>query len=333
MGPRIGKIAGHEMKQLGVGVIGAGPWGGTLARTFSRIPGVDLRWICDLDADRRSDARAAHPGAVVTAEVEEVLADPAVGAAVVAVDAARHHSVGLQVLVADRHLLVEKPMALSVADAAALYQAASDRSRVLTVGHLLLHHPAIRRSKELIATGALGTPLYFESTRTAVGALRRDRSAWWTLAPHDISLALHLFEATPVRVSAIGYRANGETDVAVFCTVLFADGRMAHLHAARLAAANERRFSIVGSERALTFDELAPEQSLRLSEPGRADGAVSREDIPRGDPLFTQCAHFVSCAANDHAAGGNGHHALTVVRILEAGARSMAAGGAPIEVT
>ncbi len=325
-------MAGHKMKQLGVGVIGAGPWGGTLARTFSRIPGVDLRWICDLDADRRSDARAAHPGALVTADLDEVLADPAVGAAVVAVDAARHHSVGLQVLLADRHLLVEKPMALSVADAAALYQTASDRSRVLTVGHLLLHHPAIRRCKGLLDAGALGSPLYFESTRTALGGLRRDRSAWWTLAPHDISLAVHLFGAAPVSVSAIGYRAHGDSDVASFCTVNFADGRMAHLHDARLAAANERRFSIVGSERALTFDELAPEQ-LRLSEPGRAGGTVSVEEIPRGDPLFTQCAHFVSCAANDHAAGGNGHHALTVVRVLEAGARSMAAGGAPIEVT
>jgi predicted dehydrogenase len=322
------------MGPLGVAVIGAGPWGGTLARTFARIPGVELRWICDLDENRRSEAGAAHPAASITATVDDVLGDPAVAAAVVAVDAPRHHSVGLRVLSADRHLLVEKPLALSVADAAALCEAATARARVLTVGHLLLHHPAVQRAKQLLDAGALGRPLYFEAARTVTGTTRRADSAWWTLAPHDVSLALHLFDGVPVTVSAVASRSGSGTDVATFATLHFDDGRLAHLHAARFAAGRERRFSIVGTQRALTFDELEAEPTLRLSEPTLGGSAVPIEQITIGaaDPLFAQCLHFISCVARGDTTGGNAEHALAVVRVLEAGARSMRAGGAPIEV-
>jgi predicted dehydrogenase len=332
---RVSAIPGRHraVNRLGVGVIGAGPWGSTLARTFARLPGVELRWICELDESRRSQARAAHPGTSVTAAVGDVLADPGVTAAIVAVDAPRHHSVGLRVLSADRHLLVEKPLALSVADAAALCEAATARARVLTVGHLLLHHPAVQRAKQLLDAGALGRPLYFEAARTVTGTRRAD-SAWWTLAPHDVSLALHLFDAAPVTVSAIGSRGGSGTDVATFATLHFDDGRLAHLHAARFAAARERKFSIVGTQRGLSFDELEPEPTLRLSEPTLDRSAVPIEQsmIGSADPLFAQCLHFISCVARGDTTGGNAAHALAVVRVLEAGARSMAANGAPVEV-
>jgi predicted dehydrogenase len=305
-----------------------------MARTFARVPGVELRWICELDENRRTVAGAAHPAASITAAVDEVLADPAVTAAVVAVDAPRHHSVGLQVLSADRHLLVEKPLALSVADAAALCEAATVRARVLTVGHLLLHHPAVQRAKQLLDDGALGRPLYFEAARTVTGTNRRGESAWWTLAPHDVSLALHLFDAAPVTVSAVASRSGSDTDVATFATLHFGDGRLAHLHAARFAAARERRFSIVGTDRALSFDELETTPTVRLSEPTLGGPGVTIEQIAIGaaDPLFAQCLHFISCVTRGDTTGGNAAHALAVVRVLEAGARSMAANGAPVEV-
>src|SRR6478735_3164501 len=113
-------MRGRAMNPVGVAVIGAGPWGGTLARAFARTAQAELRWICDLDEGRRVVAGAAHPAARITSAVDEVLADPGVAAAIVAVDSPRHHSVGLRVLGADRHVLVEKPLALSVADATAL---------------------------------------------------------------------------------------------------------------------------------------------------------------------------------------------------------------------
>jgi predicted dehydrogenase len=323
------------MSQLGVAVIGAGPWGGTLARTFARVPGVNLRWICELDEGRRAAARARHPEVLVTASVDEALADPAVSAVVVAVDSARHHSVGLRVLAADCHLLMEKPLALSVADAAALCQAADARDKVLTVGHLLLHHPAVRTAKQMLDAGRLGTPLYFEARRTATGWVRGRGSAWWTLAPHDISLALHLFGATPSAVSAVGSRgAHSDEDVAAFATLHFGDGRLANIHVARLAARKERKFSLVGADGAVSFDELATTPTLRLSAPMPPGTSAPFSDIAVdvSDPLYDQCVYFAACAANGNTAGGNSAHGLIVVRVLAAGARSMASRGVPVEV-
>jgi len=324
------------MNEIGVAVIGAGPWGATLARTFARIPGVNLRWICDLDELRCAEARAAHPEVSVTAAVDEVLADPTVSAAVVAVDAPRHHSVGLQVLSADRHLLVEKPLALSVTDASALCEAATARARVLTVGHLLLHHPAVRRAKQMLDAGLLGKPLYFETTRTVSGTARRGGSAWWTLAPHDVSLAVHLFDATPTAVSAVGSRdGSADFDVATSATLHFEDGRRAQVHVARLAATKERRFSLVGGERAVSFDELAPVPTLRVSAPPglEEDGRFTEIAIETADPLYAQCVHFAASAASGDTTGGNAAHGLAVIRVVAAGARSMAVGGTPVEVT
>ena len=252
------------MTAVGVALVGAGPWGLTLGRAAARLPEVDLRWICELDPQRRALAAAIAPGARLTQELDEVLADPGVAAALVAVDSPRHHAVGLRVLRADRHLLVEKPMALTVADAAELSALAETRQRILAVGHLLLHHPAVRLARQLIAEGGLGQPLWLETTRLAPGTARAGGSAWWTLAPHDVSLALHLFGGVPIKVTAIG-RCQGEAgpdepDRVAWVTLHFADGRLAHIHVARLAVEKRRGFSVVGTRRALTFDELAPER-------------------------------------------------------------------------
>jgi len=328
------------MTAVGVALVGAGPWGLTLGRAVARLPEVDLRWICELDPQRRAIAAAIAPQARLTDELDEVLADPFVSAALVAVDSPRHHPVGLRVLRADRHLLVEKPMALTVADAVELSALADVRKRVLAVGHLLLHHPAVRRARQLIADGVLGESLWLETTRLAPGTARAGGSAWWTLAPHDVSLALHLFGAVPIRVTAVGriktaseFQPN-QPDSVAWVTLHFGDGRLAHIHVARLAAEKRRCFSVVGTERALTFDELATERVLRIHDPAR-NGAVTRTEIipvDAADALSAQCLHFVASVARDDPSAGNSAHALAVVRVLEAGTRSMRTDGAPVDV-
>jgi predicted dehydrogenase len=319
------------MNTVGVALVGAGPWGLTLAGAFARIPGAALRWICEADADRRARAAAAHPGARATGDLDDLLADPEVAAVAVAVDSARHHPVGMRVLAANRHAYIEKPLALSAADAATLHAAAAARGRILTVGHLLLHHPAVRRARQIVAEGLLGEPLYFESVRETVGAPRRPGSAWWALAPHDVSLALDLFAAVPVTVSATGGAYGAPDHDGVASAVLrFAGGRTAHVHVARFAAERTRRLSIAGTQRTLTFDELAAEYPLQISE--RQRGALVPVPVDHVDPLLAQCGHFAACVRRGDATGGNGAHALAVVRVLEAGTRSMQAGGMAVEV-
>jgi predicted dehydrogenase len=315
------------MSPVGIAVVGAGPWGLTLARTFASLEQqVRLRWICELDRERRDRAAAAHPRTRITDAVDDVVADPDVAAVVVAVEAARHHAVGMQALLARKHLFVEKPLALRAHDAEELCATAAARGLVLTVGHLLLHHPAIARAQQLLGEGVLGEPLYFESRRMTTGAPRRPGSAWWSLAPHDVSLAIHLFGAPPLTVTAAGGAWDEAGDDNVASAVLgFEDGKTAHIHVGRFADDKRREVLLAGTRATLTFDELHPERALRLSAPDRDAAVVACE---RRDALLAQCRHFAACVARNDRNGGNGAHAADVARVLEAGERSMRGGGA-----
>jgi predicted dehydrogenase len=319
------------MTSVGVALLGAGPWGRTLARVLTATPGAELRWICEPDERRRAEAGQAHPAARVTASLSDVLEDPGVAAVAVAVNPPRHAELGLRVLEANRHLYVEKPLALSAGDAAAVVAAASERGRVLLVGHQLLHHPAVRRARQVIGSGVMGELLHFKSARETVGPPRSAGSCWWTLAPHDVSLAIDLLGAVPVAVSATaGGFISDEHDSAASASLRFADGRVAHVHVARFAATGTRQLTVAGRAATLTFDELAGEGALRILESGQATPkAIPFDGI---DPLSAHCRHFVSCVGRGAPAEGNGEHALAVVRVLEAGARSMRAGGAPVEL-
>jgi predicted dehydrogenase len=316
---------------VGVALIGAGPWGRTLARALRQVEAAQLRWLCERDDARRALAGENNPGVGLTASLDEVLADPGVTAVAVAVESPQHHAVGMRVLAAGRHLLMEKPLAMAAPDAGALVEAAAAQARVLTVGHLLLHHPAVRRAKQLLDGGLLGTAHYLTTNRISAGPPRAPGSAWWALAPHDVSLALHLFGERPLTVSATaGAYAARDHDGAAFATLQFADGRIAHLHVARHGAETQRRSTLAGTRATLTFDELDTAHPLRLTRDGSASTAVESIPIDAVDPLRSQCAHFIACASRDDVTGGNGAHGLDVVRVLAAGEASMRAGGAPV---
>ncbi len=315
------------MAPTGIAVIGAGPWGLTLTGAFASLPQVEVRWICDLDQDRRARAGAVHPDARVTADLDGALRDPGVAAVVVAVDSPRHHAVGMRALAAGKHLFVEKPLALSARDAGAMCAAAAARGLVLTVGHLLLHHPAVSRARAILREAVLGEPLTFRSSRTTPGAPRRPGSAWWALAPHDVSLAVHLFAGLPTTVAATGADwGRSDEDNAATAVLSFPGGRTAHIKVARFAARKRRATTIEGARAALTFDELAAaDQTLRLRTPQGTEG-LPCDPV---DALRAQCLEFIASVARGDARAGNGAHAADVVAVLEAGERSMRCGGAP----
>jgi predicted dehydrogenase len=333
------------MAAIGVGVVGAGPWGLNLARAFARARGARLVAIADLDGERLARAGAAHADVLLTNELDRLLATAGVDAVAVAVDSPRHEVVSRRALLAGRHVLVEKPMALSVAAGEALVELAARERLVLMVGHVLLHHPGIERARALIAAGELGRILYLQATRVGFGTVRPAESAWWSVAPHDVAVALDLLGAVPATVSATGagYLQADAPDVA-FGTLRFDDGRLAQLHVSWLAPEKRRALTIVGSRKMLTFDETDRERPLRLHDRafapaptgpgfvGRA-GAVEAPTLVEAEPLLAECEHFVEAIARGTRPRGDGASALDVLRVLEAGDRSMRAGGAPSEVT
>jgi predicted dehydrogenase len=325
---------------LRLGVVGLGYWGPNLARNFSAVPGCELAYLCDAEPVARERLAHVFPGAAGAADLDELLADPALDAVALATPVPTHAELAVRVLEAGKHCFVEKPLALTAADAQRAVAAAGDAGRVLMVGHLLEYHPGVRRLKELADAGELGDEIYYiYGNRLNLGKLRADENALWSLGAHDVSVLLYLADEEPTEVVAHGasYVRPGVEDV-VFCFLRFPSGLTAHLHLSWLDPHKERRFTIVGSRRMATFDDMALERKLTVYDKGfdqdaagygeyitRSGGSFSPA-IPNVEPLRAECEHFVESIRTGRAPQSDGASGARVVRVLEALQQSLAAG-------
>jgi predicted dehydrogenase len=318
-------------EQLRVGVVGLGYWGPNLARNFSAIPGCQLAYLCDADPAARDRLVRQFPGATPAADLDELLADPALDAVVLATPVPTHAELAVRVLEAGKHCFVEKPLALTAADAERAVAAASAAGRLLMVGHLLEYHPGVRALKELSDAGELGDEIYYiYGNRLNLGKLRADENALWSLGAHDVSVLLYLADEEPIEAVAHGesYVRSGVEDV-VFCFLRFPSGLTAHLHLSWLDPHKERRFTVVGSRRMATFDDMALERKLTVYDKGfdedargygeyitRSGGSFS-PPIPNIEPLRAECEHFVDAIRTGRRPQSDGASGLRVVRVLE----------------
>jgi len=321
-----------------VGVAGLGYWGPNLARNFAAIGGCELVWCCDRAAAARSRAASQFPGVRITGELDDLLGDPSLHAIVLATPVPTHAELAVRVLAAGKHCFVEKPLAVSVADAQCAVDAAAASGRTLMVGHLLEYHPGLRALKELADTGELGEQIFYVyGNRLNLGKLRADENALWSLGAHDVSVVLSLAgDAEPVEITAHGasYVRGGVQDV-VFCFVRFDSGLVAHLHLSWLDPHKERRFTVVGSKRMATFDDMELERKLTVYDKGfdedahtygeyitRSGGSFSPR-IGNVEPLRIECEHFIQSLRTGTPPRSDGASGLRVVRVLEALQRSL----------
>jgi predicted dehydrogenase len=321
---------------VAVGVVGLGYWGPNLARNFDRIPGADLRWVCDASDESLARWGPEFPGARATGDLDELLADPALEAVVVATHVSSHADLALRVLAAGKHCFVEKPLAQSTAEAERVAAAAADSGRVLMVGHLLEYHPGVEKLKEIAVSGELGAIHYVYSNRLNLGKLRADENALWSLGAHDVSVVLHLAEEEPVSVEARGesYMRPGVEDV-VFCYLRFPSGLTAHLHLSWLDPHKERRFTVVGSKRMATFDDMEIERKVTVYDKGfdqsfssygeyiARSGDVWSPRVSNEEPLRIECRHFVDRVRDGGEPRSGASGGVRVVRVLEALQRSL----------
>ena len=329
-------------------VIGGGGWGKNHVRNFAEIPSCRLKIVCDLSEKVLAAHKAAYEGASVTKNSAEVFADKDVEAVVIATDAPSHYPLAREALDAGKHVLVEKPMTLAPADAEDLVRRADAAGRVLMVGHLMEYHPCTLMLKNLVDQGQLGALRYAYCQRVNLGVVRKDENAWWSLAPHDVSIILFIFQAEPVTVTAQGqaYLQKGVEDV-VFAQLKFADGRMAHIHVSWFDPHKSRKVTLVGADKMATFDDMEASEKIRIYDKGvDAKGSVVGYEqsltirsgdilIPRtpgGEPLRIECLHFLECTEKGRTPRSDGRDGLRVVRVLDAAARSLKAGGAPINL-
>ncbi len=330
-----------------IAVIGAGNWGKNLVRAFAGLGDAELVCVCDRDPDRRAAVQRQHPGVATTAQLANVLTDERIDAIAVATPAPSHADVAEAGLRAGKHVYVEKPLTLRSADAIPLLELAKRAGRTLMVGHLMMYHPAVEHMKGMIRSGELD-PSYLYFQRVNLGVVRREENAWWSLAPHDISIACYLLDRTPVSVSATGraYLQPGVEDV-VFANLCFADGTLANIHVSWLDPHKERKVTLVGKQRMVVFDDMSPDEKVRVYEKSAdvevgqdamthtvtvRSGEIRIPSLPGGEPLRLECEHFISAIRSGRAPRSDGADGLRVVRVLEAGERSMRQGGVEVPV-
>lgn len=331
-----------------VAVVGTGRWGINHVRAFARSPLGRVEVVCDPSEAALERARVLAPEARLTRSFEAVLAAADVDAVVLATPAKVHAEMAVAALAAGKHVLVEKPLALRVADAERAVAAAEEAGRILMVGHLMLFHPVVQRVRQLVLSGELGKLHYLYALRVNLGIVRRDENAMWSLGPHDLSMILHLVDDKPESVTARGgtYLQANVPDV-VFLNLRFATGIVAQVQNSWLDPRKERRLTVVGSRKMLEFDDVRPEGKLKIFDKGVGpeqefteyaqflsirSGDVTTPEIPMEEPLVAECRHFLECIRDGRQPLTGGESAVRVVRVLEAAERSLRSDGAPMRV-
>lgn len=309
---------------------GCGYWGKNLVRNFQQLGTL----AAVVDADPAVAERHAQQCNTVARRWADVLADPAIEAVVIATPAATHADFCREAIAAGKHVFVEKPLALNVAEAEDIAESARVSGRVLMVGHLLQYHPAFLALTDLVAGGRLGRLQYIYSNRLNLGKIRREENVFWSFAPHDVSMILALAGEMPERVYATGacylHKAIADTTTT---HLSFPSGINAHIFVSWLHPFKEQKLIIVGDRGMATFDDREPwarklmvfPHTIRwncgMPEPEKADA----EPVPlnEAEPLRLECQHFLDCVAQGGQPRTDAAEGLRVLRVLDASERSM----------
>jgi UDP-2-acetamido-3-amino-2,3-dideoxy-glucuronate N-acetyltransferase len=323
-----------------VAVVGAGRWGANHVRTWSALG--HLRIVCDPDEARLREIDGNLANVELTTSLDAVLECDQVHGVVVASPAVTHGEVAERALQAGKDVLVEKPMATSVADAERMLRSAEAHKRILMVGHVLEYHPVFVRLRELVAAGELGKVLYLYSNRLNFGRVRTEENALWSFAPHDLALFLRIVGTPPSTVSCRGgtYLSPGVADTTLM-SLEFSGGVQAHVFVSWLHPYKDHRFVVVGDRKMAVFDDTAPWGKKLLLYPhdvvwehGRVPVAHRADamavPVTEGEPLQAECEAFVTAMRTRVPPLTNGASGLGILELLEAGQRSLDGGGVPI---
>jgi len=313
------------MKNVKVAVVGCGYWGKNLARNFKQLGA--LAAIFDLNPDTAKFHAEAHE--VPAMDLRSALTDKKITGVVIAVPAELHKDLAMQVISAGKHVYVEKPLALSVTDGEILRDAAKAAGVKLMVGHLLQYHPVFVALRNMVHAGDLGKLRYAYSTRVSMGIFRLEEDTIWSLAPHDVSMILALFNEEPnaVRSSGLDFLTPGVVDESRI-DMHFPSGGRAHIFTSWLHPFKEQRLVVVGEKAMAVFEDSQPDwdkklalyyhgvdMSGRVPKPIKAD--VEFITVPKGEPLKEECQHFLDAISNDTTPFTDANEALRVLRVLD----------------
>jgi predicted dehydrogenase len=324
---------------LNVAQIGVGYWGPNLLRNLVASKRCRVKTAVDASIDRQDYVRRLYPAVQVTHDVDNAFQDPETEGMVIATPVATHFELAIKALEADKHVLVEKPLARSVAEVEQIGELASKKNLVVMVGHTFLFNAAVRYIKKLIDSGELGDIRYIYSQRLNLGRIRSDVDALWNFAPHDISIIQYwLGDPKPLSVtrSGVDYIQESIDDV-VFLNIVYPNKIMANIHVSWLDPRRVRSMTVVGSKKMVIYDDIA-ENKIAIFDKGidrmavlgvhmdfdnphfrtfnHRSGDVLLPKIDFQEPLKIEIEHFIDCIQNGTDCLTGIEHAKKVVEIL-----------------
>ena len=335
-----------------IAVVGAGHWGPNLIRNFHTSAESRVRYVVDRSSSRLDSLRSRFPDIEMLSSLDPVLADSKIDAVVVSTPTTTHFEICRRALEAGKHVLVEKPIAASLEDSQRLVELAKKHDRILMVGHVFLYNTAVQRVKQVLDAGTLGRVFYISMVRTNLGPIRLDVNAAWDLAAHDISIVNYWLGASAKSASAVGgdYINKGVADV-VFATLRYPNDVLVNLHASWLNPRKSRDITLVGDRKMLTFDDMNLQEPIRVYDKGVKDepvgggagsavvdtfasfrasvreGDITIPKVAMGEPLKSECDHFLQCLTQKKQPLSDGQTGVEVVKALQAIQRSLAHGG------
>jgi len=334
---------------LSIAVIGCGYWGPNLIRNFNWLPGCQVVVACDAKAERRAHIEKLYPQIKTIAETGDIFADKTIDAVVIATPVKFHYELALQSLQAGKHTFIEKPMASSVAECRELLELAKSKGLTLMVGHTFIYSPPVRKIKEVVDSGDLGGIQYVSSRRLNLGLYQQDINVTWDLAPHDISIILHVLNDVPISVNCQGkaHVSKGVEDVTSM-TINFANGSFCTIQSSWLDPNKVREMTFVGEKRMLIYNDLEPMEKIkiydkRVEKPPHYDtfadfhysyhyGDMYAPYLKQFEPLKEECQHFLDCIASKAKPLSCGQEGLKVVQILSAASESLKHNGAAVPI-
>ena len=325
---------------LVVAQLGCGYWGPNLLRNFSSLPNCHVKYVVDASAERRAFVQSNFPKTTAVESGDVAFDDPDVAAVIIATPAATHFELAKRALECGKHVLVEKPLATTVAEVDTLARCAAQRGLVVMAGHTFIYNPAVRYVKRLIDAGELGDVRYVYSQRLNLGRIRSDIDAMWNFAPHDISIIQYwLNDQEPTSVTRQGMDCiqPGVDDV-VFVNLAYPNKVIANIHVSWLDPQKVRKMTVVGSRKMVVYDDVADDkiaiydkgidrkavlgEHMDFDRPMPPDfsyrsGDILLPQVKFVEPLRLEAEHFVECIRTGKEPATGITHARTVVSILE----------------
>lgn len=338
-GPATQAGAGSRIR---IGVIGYGYWGTNILRNLRNLPGAHVEAVCDINQESLEHAGRDYPELRLTRDSEEILGSSDIDAVAIITPVWTHFELAKAALKNGKHVFVEKPFTVNSHQAEQLIELADRRGLTVMVDHTFLFTAAVRKIRQLVYSGTLGTLYYYDSMRVNLGMFQHDVNVLWDLAPHDISIMDYLVRYKPEAVSATGQSHFNDLEDVAFITVYFPEKMIAHINVNWLSPVKVRSTLIGGERRMLVWNDLDSDEKIKVYDKGvkvckreqvyelllsYRSGDIWVPHLPGVEALQSELDYFLECVSNKKKPINDGRAGLRVVKLLEAASRSLAKGG------